>query len=299
MSDWRPEHAAQVLTAYDVLRASSEDASPADVLYRDWYAVRAPRTGPRPRWAAPVPGTARAAHAAAARWGVEDTEVVATGIAGVVVVATSGGRRALCRGEYVTTQGRPGFPPRVGDRVRVLDRPGTVISEGWWRTWGGRWDPRTVPGELVRVYLRPRAGAVGWVVRAVTSALADADEWLLKVAVTPEQLERPDACVVYLAGPLRDERRHVVASAVTGLTVGEPPPLTDRLADGVGWAQDPGDGRSFGEVRCEALATAYTRLSGVAAGTSTWLDLVAEELRSRNLDPSRPHVGSEGGRARR
>jgi len=299
MSDWRPEHAAQVLTAYDVLRTSSEDASPADVLYRDWYAVRPPRTAPQPRWAAPVAGTARAADAAATRWSAEDCEVVATGIAGVVVVATPGGRRALCRGEYVTTQGRPGFPPRVGDRVRGLDRPGSVIQEGWWRTWGGRWDPSAVPEELVRVYLRPRPGAVGAVVRAVTSALAEADEWLLKVAATPEQLERPDACVVYLAGSLREERRDLVAAAVAGLTVGEPPPLTERLAEGVGWAEDPGDGRSFGEVRCEALATAYRRLSPAGAGTSTWLDLVAEELRRRSLDPSRPHASSEGDGARR
>ncbi|GAA4118012.1 hypothetical protein GCM10022415_16460 [Knoellia locipacati] len=299
MSGWRPEHATQVLTAYDVLRASPEDASPADVLYRDWYAVRPPRTGPRPRWSAPVSGTARAADAAATRWSADDTEVVATGIAGVVVVATPGGRRALCRGEYVTTQGRPGFPPRVGDRVRALDRPGSVIQEGWWRTWGGRWDPRAVPEDLVRVYLRPRPGAVGAVVRAVTAALADDDEWLLKVATTADQLERPDACVVYLAGTCRDERRETVVAAVAGLTEGAPPPLTERLADGVGWAQDPGDGRSFGEVRCETLVAAYRRVPDAGVGTGTWLDLVAEEMRRGGLDPSRPHVADEDRGTRR
>ncbi|CAN7219234.1 T3SS effector HopA1 family protein [Knoellia sp. LjRoot47] len=296
MNAWRPEHAAQVLTAYDVLRSSPADASPADVLYRGWYAVRPPRAGAPPRWAAPVAGTARAAHEAAVRWSVDDTEVVATGIAGVAVVATATGRRALCRGEYVTTQGRPGFPPRVGDRVRVLERPGSVIQEGWWRTWGGRWDHGAVPEELVRVYLRPDQGEVGRVVHAVTSALAEADEWLLKVATTTEELERPDACVVYLAGPRREAHRDLVVTAVAGLTAGDPPPLTERLAEGVGWAQDPGDGRSFGEGRCEAVATAYGRLDGTGAGTSAWLDLVAEEMSRSGVDPSSPHLGSEGGR---
>ncbi|GGB77070.1 hypothetical protein N798_10570 [Knoellia flava TL1] len=292
MSTWAPEHASRVLTAYKVLREAPTDASPADVLYRDWYAVRPPRSAPHDRWAAPVAGTARAAHAGSARWSQEDTEVVATGIAGIVVVATPTGRRALCRGEYVTTRGRPGFPPRTGDRVRVLDRPGSVIQEGWWRTWGGRWDPSSVPAGLVRVYLRPAAGEVGRLVRAVTSVL-DADGlWMLKVAASAEQLDRPDAVVLYLAGPRRHRVRRAVVEALTGLTTGEPPALTARLGEGIGWAEDPGTGASFGEVRCAAVATAYARLAGEVVDAGAWLDLVADELRSTGVDPSAPHRGT-------
>ncbi|MDT0215683.1 T3SS effector HopA1 family protein [Rothia sp. ARF10] len=291
MSTWAPEHASRVLTAYEVLREAPTDASPADVLYRDWYAVRPPRSAPPDRWAAPVAGTARAAHAGSARWSREDTEVVATGIAGIVVVVTPTGRRALCRGEYVTTRGRPGFPPRTGDRVRVLDRPGSVIQEGWWRTWGGRWDPSTVPAGLVRVYLRPAAGAVGRLVRAATSVLDPDGWWMLKVAASAEQLDRPDAVVLYLAGPRRHRLRSAVAEAVAGLTTGEPPALTARLGEGIGWAEDPGTGASFGEVRCAAVATAYARLAGAAVEAETWLDLVADELRSTGVDPAAPHRG--------
>ena len=112
MSEWRPEHAAQVRAAHDVLLAGHGGA-PADVLYRHWYAVRPPRQAPLDPWAAPVGSSARAAHADAEAWSGSDSEVVATGVAGVVVVATPTGRRALCRGEYVTTRGRIGFPPRV------------------------------------------------------------------------------------------------------------------------------------------------------------------------------------------
>lgn len=289
MSDWRPEHANQLHTAYAILRSASADIAPADRLYRDWYAVRSPHAVPHSRWAAPVSGTARAAHAAASSWSEVDSEVLVTGLAGVVVVGTARGRRALCRGEYVTTQGRAGFPPRVGDRVRTLDRHGAIVQEGWWRTWSAGWDPRAVPGPLVRVYLRPAPGGVAQVVQAATSALGEVDEWLLKVAVTPDQLERPDACVVYLSGASRHRAMGVVARALAGLTVGEPPPLTHRVAVGVGWAEDPGTGESFGEVRCNAIATAYVGLRGVDVTGSQWLEVVADEFRCRGVDPAAPH----------
>lgn len=292
MSGWRPEHAEQVRTAYEVLRRSSGCGAPADVLYRDWYAVRSPHAAARDRWAAPVPGTARASHGAAGHWSTDELEVVSTGIAGVVVVATPRGRRALCRGEYVTTQGRAGFPPRLGDRVRAIDRNGAVVQEGWWRTWGPGWDPRAVPGPLVRVYLRPAPGMEGRLVHALTSALAGADEWLLKVAAGADHLARPDACVAYLAGPTRDRLRLAVADAATGLTTGEPPPLTERLGDGIGWAEDPGTGESFGEVRCAAVATAYERLGGREVAVDEWLEVVAEELVRRGLEPAAPHRGA-------
>lgn len=288
MSDWRPEHAAQVRTAYDVLRAG-HDGAPADVLYTHWYAVRPPRSAPLDPWAAPVGGSARAAHDDANAWATDDSEVVATGVAGVVVVATSTGRRALCRGEYVTTSGRVGFPPRVGDRVRVLARHGAVVQDGWWRTWGSGWDPRLDHGALVRAYLRPAEGASARLVHAVTHALHDTDEWLLKIAASAELLTRPDSCVVYLAGPLRERTLGVVAGAAAGLTTGEPPPLTERLGDGVGWAQDPGTGESFGEVRCAALAAAHARLGGRDVRSDEWLGTVADELGRLGIDPAAPH----------
>ncbi|MFC7490253.1 MULTISPECIES: T3SS effector HopA1 family protein [unclassified Knoellia] len=294
MSGWRPEHADQVCAAYDVLRGSAGVVAPAEYLYRHWYAVRAPHAVPRRRWDAPVSGTARAAHGAAAHWAVEDSEVVAMGIAGVVVVATPRGRRALCRGEYVTTQGRPGFPPVVGDRVRALARNGAMTQEGWWRTWGSDWDPQAPSAPLVRVYLRPAPGAVAQLVHAVTSALSDTGEWLLKVAVTPEELLRPDACVAYLAGAQGDRLRDVVTGACAGLTAGGPPPLTERLGDGVGWAQDPGTGESFGEVRCAAIAAAYERLGDAAGGEArladeVWLEVVAREFGRRGIQTGAPH----------
>lgn len=289
MSDWRPEHAAQLLTAHDVLRAGRGDLAPADLLYQRWYAARPPHVATRGRWDSPVATTARAAHGGAHDWAGDDCEVLATGIAGVVVVGTPRGRRALCRGEYVTTSGRPGFPPRVGDRVRPVARVGAVVQEGWWRTWGTGWDTQHQPGPLVRTYLRPAPGAVAGLVNAVTSALRTPDAWLLKVASTTDGLSRPDAVVVYLAGPAREQERDLVATAAAGLAAGPPPPLTEPLGDGIGWAEDPGTGESFGEVRCAAVAAAYAGLSGSPVSGDQWLDVVADEFRCRGMDPAAPH----------
>ncbi|KGN31721.1 hypothetical protein N802_02835 [Knoellia sinensis KCTC 19936] len=298
MSAWRPEHAAQLLTAYTVLRRSADGEPPAEVLYRQWYAVRSPAAIPFRPWDAPISAVARAAHGSASDWADADSVVVATGVAGVVVVAMPGGRRALCRGEYVTTSGRPGFPPRVGDRVRALRRLGASAQDGWWRTWGEGWDRRNVPDELDRVYLRVRAGKTASLVNVVTSALGHANSrscaWLLKVAAIPDELTRADGCVLYVAGADRERVRAMVADRVTGLTQGSPPPLTETVADGVGWAEDPGTGESFGEVRCAAIAAAYERVLSArapsdAVSADEWLDEVAQEFRRRAIQPRSPH----------
>ncbi|MEO6019633.1 MAG: T3SS effector HopA1 family protein [Knoellia sp.] len=294
MKGWRDEHAAQVLAAQDVLRRGSGACPPADLLYSQWYAVGAPPASDSRRWDAPVATAARAAHRGASHWADAESEVVATGIAGVVVVATPRGRRALCRGEYVTTSGRPGFPPRVGDRVRSLGRLGAVVQDGWWRTWGTHWDLQQHSGPLLRVYLRPARGAVAPLVQAVTTALAEADSWMLKLAPSVDGLTRPDAVVTYLAGALQHRDRDAVVAAVQGLTMGSPPPLTESLGDGIGWAEDPGTGESFGEVRCAAIAAAYAPLGGTRMSGQEWLHLVAEEFRCRGLDPAAPHRSAAG-----
>lgn len=303
MSSWRPDHAAQVLSARDVLRgplgatatatdtatAGDANADPAGLLYQHWYAARPPQVSSVRPWDPPVASAARAGHSSASTWSAEESTVVATGIAGVVVVATRHGRRALCRGEYVTVTGRPGFPPRVGDTVRALLRVGAVVQGGWWRTWGDGWDLKNPEGPLDRVYLRPAPGAVAGLVHAVTGVLAQSDSWMLKVAPTVDGLARPDAAVAYLGGPEREQLRAAVVATVGGLTHGSPPPLTERLGDGVGWAQDPGTGESFGEVRCAAIATAYTALAGDDVSDEGWLMSVEDEFRSRGIDPAAPH----------
>ena len=76
---------------------------------------------------------------------------------------------------------------------------------------------------------------------------------------------------------------------MAGLTGGAPPPLTEPLGVGVGWAEDPGTGESFGEVRCAAIATAYAAVEGRNATERSWLETVADEFVRRGIDPAAPH----------
>lgn len=185
-------------------------------------------------------------------------------------------------------------PPRLRDRLHLFVSPGSpgpasAATVGACVATVARRSHDVTDDVLVRVYLRPAPRAVAPLVHAVTTALVERDSWLLKVAPTPDGLSRPDAVVAYLAGPTRQGDRDAVVAALGGLTSGPPPPLTEQLADGVGWAADPGTGESFGEVRCGAIAAAYAGLAGLAVSGEQWLEKVADEFRWRGIDPAAPH----------
>lgn len=305
MSAWSAGHAAELLRARAVLLAEADpawgEAELAQLLYGRWYCARRdPSVGPvatagggssvgEPSAEPPLSSAARAMHAGAQDYATE-AEVVATGVAGVCVVRTRHGRRALGRGEYATVSGRAGMPPQVGDRVRVHARLGAVVQAGWWRTWGAGWQ-RETGREISRVYLHPRTGRGPSLVRAVTAALPLDGDWLMKIAPTQEGLARPDAAVVYLGGALAAERATVV-TAVAGLTDGDPPPLTARVAPGVGWAQQPDGDASFGESRCAAVAAGHLATSP-GDSPETWLTIVAHAFTSSGIDCAAPHLASQ------
>ena len=72
------------------------------------------------------------------------------------------------------------------------------------------------------------------------------------------------------------------------------PSFSKQLAPGVGFAQDPGDGRSFGESRCAAVARSWLdwRQRGCPAGSLA--RVFRETLEQDGFDPERPHLNLEG-----
>lgn len=298
MGTWSAGVAAQLITAHGIAHAATRaGVAPDDLaahLYAQWYAAPSRPTGTPDPWAPPLPTLLRAAHGASRRWEDDERTVLATGAAGVVVVAAATGPRSVCRGDYVTVTGPAGLVPAVGDRVRIVAREGGVVSEGWWRTWGSGWRPRQVPAGLTRIYLRPREAALAPLVHDLTATLDRIGRpWCLKCVADPAALGRPDAVVVYVERSGAEVVLDGVLPALDGRVRGEPPPLTCRLADGLAWAEDPGSGESFGEVRCAAVAAAYGRLKG---DHTRWLDVVEEDFRARGLDPEQPWLASsEGG----
>jgi hypothetical protein len=102
------------------------------------------------------------------------------------------------------------------------------------------------------------AGAVRFVATAVESFNAAGVPFTLKALSDPADYVRCDVAVLYLNDSTQDvtalvRRLHREIASELGLRV---PALTRRLAPGVGFAEDPGERKSFGQHRCRLLAEA-------------------------------------------
>ncbi|GAA2100130.1 hypothetical protein GCM10009841_14560 [Microlunatus panaciterrae] len=295
MPHWAPEPAADLHRAAELGWPDSGGQDElTQRLYHQWYAAPDPDVGPVDvdELGPPLAGVLRQAHAGSSRW-LEAT-VLRTGASGVLVVGRPGEpARAVVRGDYAHPAGsqRLGMTPVVGERVSVRDRRDAPPTEGWWRTWGAGWNLITPPGGLTRIYLAPRPDRLPALLQLLTRLLLSTnDPWMIKVAADPVALRRPDATVVYLPVPL-DQLRD---SALLGQLCSEAgdmlrrhsPPLTLRVAAGIAAAEDPGDGRSFGELCCSLVA------AGIA-GSQARDDVpaaVAGRFRAAGLDPAEPYL---------
>jgi hypothetical protein len=136
-------------------------------------------------------------------------------------------------------------------------------------------------------------GAVRFIDSA-TRCLCDAGvPFHLKALSQATDYRRADAAVLYLPkGRLADTWEHLerIREGLAGMLSPETPSFTKVLAPGVGLAEDPGDGSSFGMHRCrliaEALLEAHRR--GLEGGTR--VDLVASSLEERRVDPRKMYL---------
>ena len=190
---------------------------------------------------------------------------------------------------------------RIGARCRV--RVGKEIHDfdGFYLARGDAEEDRRPPA-VVRLYwhLAP-AAAVAWMA-AVTSRLNAAGiPFQAKTLRVPGDYRRADAAVLYLARPRLAAARDLVAEIYREIAGGLRPavPLfTLRLAPGLGLAEDPRGGRSFGQHRSQVAAAALWR-SFEEGGDSTAARLAAlvRAFREAGLDPERPYLeaGTEHG----
>lgn len=149
--------------------------------------------------------------------------------------------------------------------------------------------------ELLRLYWNlTAAGAVAFVEAATRIVNEGALPARLKVANDPAMYERCDAGVVYVdrsraADALRAaEELYAVAAPHLAAPV---PALTRRLAPGLGLAEDPGGGQSFGLHRCGLIADGLLRAhENGSKAPHERLEAVAERMREEGIDPDAPHL---------
>jgi HopA1 effector protein family len=184
--------------------------------------------------------------------------------------------------------------PGAGDAVDVrYPKELLRLSPGFYMALG---DVALEPSaDLLRLYWNIDApGAVVFVQAATRVVNERALPARLKVVNDPAMFERCDTAVVYLersrpAEALQvAEELHAIAEPHLAQAV---PALTRALAPGLGLAEDPGGGQSFGLHRCGLIADGLLRAHerGLTEPDDR-VDAVAERLREEGIDPDAPHL---------
>lgn len=203
--------------------------------------------------------------------------------------------RAPQPGEFVL-DGEP--PTRVGSTVRLR-----VPTESWQRQPGFYFAFGETPADVfddvqtVRLYFHATGGVAPELVRHLTAALNRYRvPFQLKTLAHPAQYTRTDPTVLYVA------RRH--APCVLDLVAGFPdavlgglrpdvPLFAKRLRDGIGVAEEPGTGESFGMHRCRLVAEAV--VEAWQQGTQevrARLAMTRARFESYGLDLDRPYLNA-------
>ena len=143
---------------------------------------------------------------------------------------------------------------------------------------------------MVRLYFHVTPQGAAPLVNVVTSTLnAGGVMFRVKIADSPERYERCDTAVLYaraadfdaLRPTLREVRRSIALKPLT-------PAFTKPLAAGIGLAEHPTTGESFGTDRCRLLAAAI-----VAAGRQRRSDRIAAveaHLAAHGVDLDAPYL---------
>ena len=196
--------------------------------------------------------------------------------------------------DYVAPE-RPGLPPVPGSELLVTARLEDTSQSGFWITHTHGW-LEADRSRQIRVYWNICAHGAPALVAATTAGFGESP-YALKMLATASAYARTDAAVIYipadrlaeLAGPIREVHAAIAERFLAPRT----PALTRQLLPGVGVADDPGDGRSFGEDRCrlvaEGIVAAFAR--GMEA-TPAVIETIGRRFAARGLALARPHLNA-------
>jgi len=152
------------------------------------------------------------------------------------------------------------------------------------------------PTPLLRLYWHVTSHTAARFVTAATESLIESNiPFKAKVLGDPGGYFRADAATIYINRRdfqrSRTALRRIHQSIRTGLRK-DVPLFTKRLADGVGLAEDPANGLSFGLHRCKLVANALWRaFSQGGRHREAREEAIVSLLRESGLDPSRPYLG--------
>jgi type III HopA1-like effector protein len=211
---------------------------------------------------------------------------------GSVLVAREGKSRMVWGGEYHSTL--IGTPPFEGAVVRLfVPHESSAMQPGFYFAFGDVLGDQLEELGMVRLYWNAGAATAPELLNELVSRLRHYRvPFRLKALSAREFYPRPDAFVVYVTQrylPITFRVARAVHASLSG-KLGERAPLfTKTLARGIGFAEDPGNGESFGMSRCrvaaEGLWNAHVTNARDEIGVHEVVDAYA---RRSGLDPARP-----------
>ena len=189
---------------------------------------------------------------------LEGWRVESVGAGGSVFASRGAERRMAAPGDYALTFAEE-VPPCVGCAVTLRARKESLtLQSGGYCALGAEPPRVNEEGSVLRVYFNASPSASLILTESATTHL---NEWrvpfTLKVMLRPEDRERRDTVVLYI--PRADQRalfrllEKLPARLFARLRRGVPL-FTKPLREGVGLAETPTGGESFGMHRCRLLA---------------------------------------------
>lgn len=284
-------HLPVAVGASDVHRKDVFMANVANFLYANWYCpVTIKENEDSPTMGRDdLTSALRAAVASSTRW-QKGWVVIRTVPSGTCLAGRQNQTRELRVGEYANVS-RPGSPVAPGDAIAAIECINWVDPEsGWWYLQspaGHVGDP------LVRLYWNVAYDHAGIVLATLTSVLDSKQvRYLLKCPSRTTDYHRVDSLILYIEKSCWSELAGLIDEIA--IQVGhslrqESPPLTKKIAPGVGFAEDPETKESFGESRCRILASAVLSiLQNPAISDEDALVPLVEALRTEGIDPVQP-----------
>jgi hypothetical protein len=270
-----------------------------NTLYQECYCRRFSAALPAPTFTAmqPDPGFVAQlsqSNASVSRWDagwqvrrMESTGQIWAEKAGVV--------RILQPGEYMNFNGQ-GTQLKKGDMVSYYAvRESTAIQPGLYFAFG-----ETVMGsdhlDVIRFYWNLESDGALHLMRSVTRVLNRFQvPFQFKCSVYPQGFDRRDAAVLYV-----HKRFHPIVRGLIGAWVEECRPhlrddvplFTLPVAQGVGMAEDPGTGESFGMNRCRHVAEAVWNAHSSGTPRQQYPHELQQHFRKHGLDPARLYLNA-------
>ena len=211
---------------------------------------------------------------------------------GWISAQRDGLKRAFAPGEFVTKEG-PGMPLRVGGTADVYFAIESIYMQpGFYFAFAETIGDESADGPLLRFYWHVEAAGAPMLLHLLSRRMNHFQvPFRFKCLIHPAAYCRSDAAVIFV--PRRWYQiaarllREVHEASASHLRV-DTPLFTKHLAGGLGFAEDPGGGQSFGMHRCAALARALRNVGLTQAQLSA--GAVEADLSNQGVSPMFPYL---------